>query len=113
MTENKNAPGEFPGAEAQQLSKLVDYGPGAVVSRTLVKGGSGTLTLFAFDKGEGLSEHSAPFDAWVHVLEGRVVLTIGGKSVEATAGDIVRMPANVPHAVKSVERMKMLLTLFK
>jgi quercetin dioxygenase-like cupin family protein len=113
MNEKTNVPGEFPGAEAQQLSQLVQYGPGAVVSRTLAKGNSGTLTLFAFDQGEGLSEHSAPFDAWVYVLEGRVVLTIGGKPVEAGPGDLVRMPANVPHAVKSVERMKMLLTLFK
>jgi quercetin dioxygenase-like cupin family protein len=113
MTQNKNAPGEFPGAQAQQVAQLAEYGPGSVVSRTLVKGDSGTLTLFAFDDGEGLSEHSAPFDAWVHVLEGRVLLTIGGQPVQAGPGDIVRMPANVPHAVKAIERMKMLLTLFR
>jgi quercetin dioxygenase-like cupin family protein len=113
MTQEKKDPGEFPGAQAHQLSKLIDFAPGAVVSRTFVKGATGTLTLFAFEQGEGLSEHSAPFDAWVQVLEGRVLLTIGGQPVEAAAGEIVRMPANVPHAVKAVERMKMLLTLFK
>jgi quercetin dioxygenase-like cupin family protein len=84
-----------------------------VVSRTLAKGGAGTLTLFAFDKDEGLSEHSAPFDAWVQVLDGRATLTIGGKPVEAIAGDLVLMPANVPHAVKATDRMKMLLTMFR
>ncbi len=113
MTEKESPPGEFPSARAEQLLQLVEYGPGAVVSRTLFKGASGTLTLFAFDQGEGLSEHSAPFDAWVQVLEGRGVLTIGGAPVEAGPGTIVRMPANVPHAVKAVERTKLLLTLFR
>jgi quercetin dioxygenase-like cupin family protein len=113
MTQEKNQTGEFPGAQAHKLCDLIDYAPGAVVSRTFVKGATGTLTLFAFEPGEGLSEHSAPFDAWVQVLEGRVLLTIGGEPVPAAAGEIVRMPSNVPHAVKAVERMKMLLTLFK
>jgi quercetin dioxygenase-like cupin family protein len=113
MTQNKNAPGEFPTATAQPLCHLVEYAPGAVVSRTLAKGATGTLTLFAFDKDEGLSEHSAPFDAWVQLLDGRATLTIGGKPVEAVAGDLVLMPANVPHAVKATDRMKMLLTMFR
>jgi quercetin dioxygenase-like cupin family protein len=91
---------------------LIDIAPGTVASRTLVKGASGTLTLFGFDAGEGLSD-SAPFDAWVYVLEGLVRITIGGKPVEAAAGEIVCMPANVPHAVHAIERMKMLLILYK
>jgi quercetin dioxygenase-like cupin family protein len=113
MTQNKNAPGEFPSSTARPLCGLVDYAPGSVVSRTLAKGAAGTLTLFAFDQDEGLSEHSAPFDAWVNVLEGRARLTIGGSPVEAGPGDLVLMPANIPHAVKASERMKMLLTMFR
>jgi quercetin dioxygenase-like cupin family protein len=112
---NEQASGseQFNAAKANRLVGLIDIAPGTVASRTLVKGASGTLTLFGFDAGEGLSEHSAPFDAWVHVLEGSVRLTIGGKPVEAAAGDIVCMPANVPHALHAIERMKMLLILYK
>ena len=111
MTKNTNE--SFPAAQARNLAAQVEVAPGAVVSRTFVKGAAGTLTLFAFDQGEGLSEHSAPFDAWVQVLEGRVLLSIGRHTVEAAAGDLVLMPANVPHAVKAVTPLKMLLTLFK
>jgi quercetin dioxygenase-like cupin family protein len=71
------------------------------------------MTLSGFDVGEGLSEHSAPFDAWVYVLEGRVRLTIGGAPVEANAGQIVCMPANVPHGVHALEKFKMSLVLYK
>jgi quercetin dioxygenase-like cupin family protein len=113
MTEPTSDSKQMNPAEAHSLIGLIDIAPGTVASRTLVKGSSGTLTLFGFDQGEGLSEHSAPFDAWVHVLEGRVRLTIGGKPVDAATGDIVRMPANVPHAVHALERLKMLLVLFK
>jgi quercetin dioxygenase-like cupin family protein len=100
-------------AQAVDLSGLVDYADGAIVSRTLAEGSSGSLTLFAFDAGQGLSEHSAPFDAFVHVLDGEAELSIGGKRVRACPGQIVRMPANVPHAVAAPVRFKMLLTMLR
>ena len=95
------------------LHDAVAYATGAVVSRTLVKGPTGTLTVFSFDTGQELSEHTAPFDAVVQVLEGRVELRIGGKTVEARAGEAVLMPANVPHAVRAIERLKMALVMFR
>ena len=110
---DKQDGGAMPAAEALQVSGLVEYGAGAIVSRTLSKGKAGTLTVFAFDQGQELSEHSAPFDAYVQVLDGTVRLTIGGKPVQAKSGSLVLMPANVPHAVKAETRMKMLLTMLK
>jgi quercetin dioxygenase-like cupin family protein len=104
---------ELPSAQAIALSSLVEYAPGSVVSRTLVKSNAGTLTLFAFDAGQGLSEHSAPFNALVQVVEGEVALTIGGQPVPARAGEIVLMPANVPHALHASTRFKMLLTMIR
>ena len=112
MTALKEA-GAMPAAEALPVAALVDYGAGAIVSRTLSKGKAGTLTVFAFDAGQELSEHSAPFDAYVQVLDGSVTLTIGGKPVKATTGSLVLMPANIPHGVKAESRMKMLLTMLK
>lgn len=106
-------PGEVPAAEALSLAGLVDYGPGAVVSRTLRKSKIGTLTVFAFDEGQELSEHTAPFDAWVQVLEGEAELTVGGETVPARAGEIVLMPADIPHAVTARGRFKMLLMMFR
>ena len=100
-------------ATPTRLAELLDYAPGAVVSRTLVKSKAGTLTVFAFDQGEELSEHTTPFDAHVQVLEGRAELMIGGESVFPQAGETVRMPADVPHAVKAIERFKMLLILIR
>ena len=100
-------------SQPRKLAELVDYGQGAVVSRTLRKTKGGTLTLFAFDQGQELSEHSAPFDAYVQVLEGRVTLTIGGEAVCAGAGELVLMPANIPHALVATERFKMLLTMIR
>ena len=103
----------LPAAEAIDLAQAVQYAPGSIVSRTLVENEAGTLTLFAFDAGQGLSEHSAPFDAIVLVLEGQAELIVGGRSVVAGPGQIVRMPANVPHAVKAPDRFKMLLTMLR
>lgn len=103
----------MPASEAVTLAALVEYGEGAVVSRTLAKNDAGTLTVFAFDEGQELSEHSAPFDALVQILDGDVELTIGGESVPATAGQAVLMPANIPHAVKATSRFKMLLTMIR
>jgi len=100
-------------ADPQELAGLVDYAPGAVVSRTLVKNQAGTVTLFAFDAEQGLSEHTAPFDALVQIMDGRAELTIGGKPVAASAGQIVLMPANVSHALHAPERFKMLLIMIR
>lgn len=104
---------DFPPSEAKGLAELVQYGEGAVVSRTLRKSKAGTLTVFAFDAGQELSEHSAPFDAYVQVLDGRAQLVIGGERVEAKAGELVLMPADIPHAVEAPERFKMLLTMIR
>jgi len=106
-------PEAFPAATVLSLQALVDYQPGAVVSRTLAKSTIGTLTLFSFTAGQGLSEHSAPYDAFVQVLDGRAEIRIGGQSHLLGAGDIILMPKDIPHAVAAVENFKMLLTMFK
>ena len=99
--------------EALDLAGLVQYADGSIVSRTIADNDSGTLTLFAFDAGQGLSEHSAPFDALVNVLDGEAEVIIGGKSVNTQAGQLVIMPANVPHAVRANQRFKMLLIMLR
>ena len=98
---------------AQSLENLVEYQQGNVVSRTIIKKESGTVTLFAFDKGEELSEHTAPFDALVYVLDGKADIFIDKKQNELTKGQMIIMPANLPHALKAAERLKMLLVLIK
>jgi quercetin dioxygenase-like cupin family protein len=98
---------------AFHLKEMVDYAPGAVVSRTLVKNSAGTITLFSFDAGQGLSTHSAPFDAVVMILDGAAELTIGEDVVRPIAGQVVLMPANVPHAVQAGEPFKMLLVMLR
>lgn len=103
----------LPAAVAVDLAALVSYQAGAIVSRTLVKKKACTLTAFAFDAGQSLSEHTAPFDAIVQVLDGTVELVIGGKAVDAKVGQSVLMPANVPHAVNAKERFKMLLSMVR
>ena len=102
-----------PTAEAFALTELAAYQRGAIVSRTLVKSNGGTVTLFAFDRGQSLSEHTAPFDALVQVLDGEAELVIGGESVVARAGQSVVMPAHIPHAVNATQRFKMLLTMVR
>ena len=99
--------------QAEKLVGLVDYQEGSVVSRTVVKKDTGTVTLFAFDRDQGLSEHTAPFDAMVCVLDGKAEVTIGGKPMTVSEGEMVVMPANVPHALKAVEQFKMLLVMIK
>lgn len=94
-------------------SEFIGYQSGAVVSKTLIDKQTGTVTLFSFDKGQGLSEHTAPFDALVSVIDGEVEVTISGKSLRVQAGQMVIMPANKPHALRAVERFKMVLTLIK
>jgi len=96
-----------------QLVDLVHYQAGSVVSRTLIKEKAGTVTLFAFDEGEGLSEHTAPFDALVHLLEGEAEVVISGKPFHLKQGEMVMMPANEPHALKALTRFKMLLTMIR
>jgi quercetin dioxygenase-like cupin family protein len=113
MEATSRGPGELAAAEAVDLAGLSCYAPGAVVSRTLVKNEAGTITLFAFDQGQGLSEHSAPFDALVQVLDGEVELRIGGAPVRAKTGQAVLMPADVPHALTAVTPFKMLLVMMR
>jgi quercetin dioxygenase-like cupin family protein len=105
--------GRLPEAEPVRLADLLDYVNGSVVSRTLQKKKTGTITLFAFDAGQELSEHSTPYDAHVQVLDGEVELTIGGKAVRAVAGETVLMPADIPHAVAAVKPFKMLLIMIR
>ena len=112
MSEKKK-PGGIPAASPVKLDELVDYASGAVVSRTIAKSKAGTLTVFAFDVGEGLSEHSAPFDAYVQILDGEAELTIDGKPLRASSGETVLMPANIPHALSAVTPFKMLLMLIR
>ncbi len=95
------------------LANLVDYMEGSVVSRTLLEKSTGSLTLFAFDCGQGLSEHTSPYDATVQVLEGKVEVTISGETLHMGAGDILVMPAGRPHAMRATERFKMLLTMIR
>jgi quercetin dioxygenase-like cupin family protein len=104
---------EMPIAEVVRLIDLVNYQEGAVVSRTLIHRGTGTVTLFAFDEGQGLSEHTAPFDALAHLLEGEAEIVVSGKPLPTKAGQTVLMPANQPHSLKAVTRFKMLLTMIR
>lgn len=112
MDMQKQAGGIDP-AKAVRLADLVDYQPGSIVSRTITQKPVGNLTLFAFDEGQALSEHSAPYDAYVTIQDGVGELVIGGVAVEAKAGETVLMPANVPHAVNARQRFKMLLTMIR
>jgi quercetin dioxygenase-like cupin family protein len=100
-------------ATAVRLGDLVEYQQGSIVSRTIANAPVGTLTMFAFDEGQALSEHSAPYDAYVTVQDGTAELVIGGVAVMCAAGQTVRMPANVPHAVNARQRFKMLLTMIR
>jgi quercetin dioxygenase-like cupin family protein len=95
------------------LVNRVDYQKDAIVSKTIIDKKTGTVTLFAFDQGQGLSEHTAPFDALVQVLEGEVDIKISGKSFHLKQGEIITMPANEPHALTAVQRFKMLLTMIR
>ena len=100
-------------AKAVRLADLVDYQAVSVVSRTIIDKQTGTVTLFAFDEGQGLSEHTAAFDALVYNLDGEVQVTISGKAVQLKKGEMVIMPANKPHALKATKRFKMLLIMVK
>jgi quercetin dioxygenase-like cupin family protein len=99
--------------KSQELASLVDYASDSVVSKTILDKPAGTITLFAFDKGQKLSEHTAPYDAVVQVVDGTAQITIDDKGVSVSAGSIIIMPANVPHAVDALEKFKMLLTMIR
>jgi quercetin dioxygenase-like cupin family protein len=103
----------FPTAEKFSMTEKVSYAEGSVVSKIIIRNERGNVTLFAFDKGEFLSEHTAPFDAIVQVLDGKGEVVIAGKPFELNVGDSIIMPANVPHAVNALEKFKMLLTMIK
>jgi quercetin dioxygenase-like cupin family protein len=100
-------------SQVAKLTDLINYQDGSVVSKEIIRKDTGTVTLFAFDKGQGLSEHTAPFDALVYVFDGESEVTISGKSHNLKTGDVIIMPANKPHALKAVERFKMLLAMIK
>ena len=102
-----------PKSEILQLAELVSYQEGSVVSRQVTKAETGNVTLFAFDKDQELSEHTAPFDALVHVLDGETEVRISGKPFHLKHGDAIIMPANEPHALKALTRVKMLLTMIR
>lgn len=101
------------GAVALSLAEMTQYQTGSIVSRTLLQGETGTLTVFSFDEGQALSEHTVPFNAFIQVLDGEAEITIGGQPVTVRSGEIVLMPGGVAHRVRAAKRFKMLLTMFK
>ena len=100
-------------SKAVEMAGLVDYQPGSVVSRTVIAKKTGTVTVFAFDKGQGLSTHSAPFDALVYIVDGEAKITISDKPQKVKEGELIIMPANKPHALKAVKPFKMMLVMVK
>ena len=100
-------------AEVARLTELVNYQEGAVVIRTLISRPTGAVTLFAFDEGQGLSEHTAPYDALAHLLEGEAEIVVSGKPLPTKSGEVVLMPAHQPHSLKALTKFKMLLTMIR
>jgi quercetin dioxygenase-like cupin family protein len=96
-----------------EIAAMAAYQDGTVVSRTIIDRSNGTVTLFAFDQGQGLSEHTAPYDALVHIIDGEAIITINGKDLFLKAGEGTIMPANEPHALKAVEPFKMMLVMIR
>jgi quercetin dioxygenase-like cupin family protein len=114
MVHDKNSSDTtVPTSQSLNLADLIDYQMGSVVSRTLIDKKTGTVTLFAFDEGQGLSEHTAPFDAFVHIIDGEAEITISGKSITVKGGELVIMPANEPHALRAPEKFKMILIMIR
>ncbi len=99
--------------QAANMKDLIAYQDGSIVSKEIIKKATGTVTIFAFDQDQGLSEHTAPFDALVYVLDGETEITISGKAHHLQAGDMIIMPAGEPHALKAVKRFKMMLVMIK
>jgi quercetin dioxygenase-like cupin family protein len=100
-------------ARILKAENLIEYQKGAVVSKEILRKGTGTVTIFAFDKGEGLSEHTAPFDAMVQLIDGKAEITISGKKNILETGEMIIMPANEPHSLHAMERFKMILTMIR
>lgn len=100
-------------AEVNNLRQLVDYQPGSVVSREIIQKTTGTITVFSFDEGQGLSEHKAPFDALVQILDGEAEIMIGDKNFQVKQGEMIILPVDVVHALKAVKRFKMLLIMIR
>ncbi len=113
MTEEKTPKAAIPGAEVLRCADLIAYQVGSVVSRTILRRETGTVTLFAFDADQGLSEHTAPFEALAQIMEGEAEITVAGKPLRVKAGEMVLLPANQPHALKAAVRFKMLLTMIR
>ncbi|HSQ20343.1 MAG TPA: cupin domain-containing protein [Blastocatellia bacterium] len=111
MNDNNQIPTS--NAEVKQFGELLQYQDGSIVSRVLLKNKGGTVTLFAFDRGEALSEHTAPFEALVFVVDGEAEVEIAGKAYRVRSGETITLPANIPHAVKATARFKMLLTMIR
>lgn len=99
--------------KALDIKTLVEYSANSIVSKTLIDTKAGTITLFSFDVGQGLSEHTAPYDAVVQIVDGEAEITIGGNAIHTNEGNMVVMPANVPHALQATKRFKMLLTMIR
>ena len=108
MAENNISP-----STAIPLSAAIQYQTGSVVSKEIMRKDTGTVTLFAFDEGQGLSEHTAPFDALVYILDGEAKITITGNPVQVKTGELIIMPANEPHALQAVQKFKMLLVMIR
>jgi len=103
----------FPKAQIVQFIHAIDYTEAGIVSKQVIKNEKGNVTLFSFSEGEGLSEHTAPFDALVQVIDGQVTIKIGGEDFLLTTGDSIVMPANISHALQSITSFKMILTMIK
>ena len=113
QTVNSKPKGEIVPAEADRVVELASYQEGSVVSRVLIRRSTGNVTLFAFDEAQELTEHTAPFDALVHVLDGKAEIVIAGKSFQLGPGEVILMPANRPHALRAISRFKMLLIMIR
>jgi quercetin dioxygenase-like cupin family protein len=113
MSKEKQLESESPLAQASHLESSIEYQKDSVVSKTIIRKKTGTVTLFAFDKGQGLSEHTAPYDAMVYAVDGEAEITIGGNELVVKKGEMVVLPANVPHSVEALSPYKMLLTMIK
>lgn len=113
MAEDRKQTGRDIVAQALSLADLVDYQGNAVVSRTIIDKKVGTVTLFAFDEGQGLSEHTAPYDALVYIVDGEAEVIISGKALPMKEGEMVIMPADEPHALKAIKPFKMLLVMIR
>lgn len=113
MSSTSATPSQIAGAQPVSLSSLINYQEGSVVSRVILKREKGNVTLFAFDEGQGLSEHTSPFDALVQAVEGEAEITVAGQPIALKLGQVVLLPAEKPHAVKAITRFKIVLTMIR